>query len=49
MIILSRFLGEVASPLRGSARRLCARRKAKKSHGAENEKEADKEYLKSII
>ena len=39
-IILSRFLGEIASPLRGSAWRLCARRKAIKSHGAENEKEA---------
>ena len=38
---LPRFLGEVASPLRGSAWWLCALRKAIKSHGAENEKEAD--------
>ena len=37
---LPRFLGEVASPLRGSAWWLCARLKAIKSHGAENEKEA---------
>ena len=38
---------EVASPLRGSAWRLCARRKAKKSHGMENKKEVD--YISKIL
>src|SRR3989344_4176813 len=37
-IILSRFLGEVASPLRGSAWRLCAKRQTPKNHRAEKQK-----------
>jgi len=41
-IELSRFGREIASRLRRLAWPLCARRKAAESHGATNEKEADK-------